>query len=376
MNRKTFLILSALAVAALVAAVVISMARQPASEADASRQYLVPGLRDRLNDVTRVSVTGAGDVPVAVAERSGDGWRLANKGGYPADTGKLRRYLLQLADARMLEPKTALAERYVDLGLEDVAGAQAKGLRVELEGLEAPVRLVIGQGGPRGGGTYVRREGEGQTWLVSGDLRPGGGPSRFDMGGGAMGYAGAGTGGDGANAWLDRSLLDIDANQIAAVQLQRDGETVQLVRQADGEGGGGFALQDVPRGREPADAWALSGPGGWLAGLSFDDVLPAADAAPAQDVSPLRARYVTVDGMAVDVEAWEGTDARHYARLQVSRNLAQAKGQDEAGPAAAASDLDTRIAGLTARLHDWVFVLPAYKYEALDKGREDFLKAR
>lgn len=429
MNRKTFIVLAALAAAALLAAVAISLSRRPASEDGAAREYLLPALRGHVNDVTRVSITGAGNRPVAVIERSGDGWKLADRGGYPVDTGKLRRFLLQLADARILERKTALAERHADLGLEDVAGAGAKGLRVEVEGLAEPVRLVVGNASPRGGGTYVRREGEDQTWLVSGDLKPGGGMSRFDMGGGAVGYAGGD--GSGATAWLDRELFDLDAGKVAEVRLQRGGEEVRLFKRAAGDEH--FTLDGVPKGREPADVWTLDGPGGLLAALSFDDVVPAAEAPPPAGAAPLRARYVTFDGMAVEVEAWkvepptpgtagdksegkdegedrDGDDAagsgqqgevRHYARFRVLKDasrLAAAPARDEAkddakgkadgdgttsagadaaGPRPAAKDdVDARIARLAARVDGWTYVLPSYKYGVLDKGREDFLKPR
>lgn len=408
MNRKTFAILAALAATALVAAVAISLARRPASESAATREYLLPALRGHVNDVSRVTVTGAGDRTMAVIERGDGGWTLASKGGYPADTGKLRRFLLQLADARMLERKTALPERHADLGLEDVAGAEAQGLRVELEGLAEPARLVIGNASPRGGGTYVRREGEDQTWLVSGDLKPGG-MSRFDMGGGSVGYAGGG-GGDAA-AWLDRDLFDLGADKVAEVLLRRGDEEVRLFKHAASDEH--FTLDELPRGREPADVWTLDGPGGLLASLSFDDVLPAAEAAPPADAVPLRARYRTFDGMIIEVEAWKSAsppaderdetgeaeaasdsaqaldrpaEARRYARFRVLKDDAAAATDAPSGnaevqdatTAASAKDggVDARIAALAARVDGWTFVLPSYKYDVLDKGREDFLKPR
>lgn len=386
-NRKTLVILAVLAAAALAAAIAIGFARRPAGEDADARAYLLPALRGHVNDVSRVAVTGAGDKPVAVLERGGDSWTLAGKGGYPADTGKLRRFLLQLADARVLERKTALPARHADLGVEDVAGAEAGGLRVELEGLAQPVRLVIGKASPRGGGTYVRREGEDQVWLVSGDLKPGAG---LDMDAGAEG-----------NAWLDRDLIDIAADKVAEVRLRRGDDEVRLVKQAAADEH--FVLDAPPKGREPADAWTLDAPAGWLAALRFDDVLPATEAAPAPGAVPLKARFVGFDGMVVEVEAWKAAspaasdagppgvgvdgEARHYARFSVTKVAARAgagmsglavsdPSSGAAGQAANPADVDARIAALSTRLDGWTYVLPAHKYSALDKGREDFLRPR
>ncbi|HEY6986220.1 MAG TPA: DUF4340 domain-containing protein, partial [Rhodanobacteraceae bacterium] len=257
MNQKTLIGLAVAALIAIIVAVVLNRSNRPHSESGgAETQYLVPALRDHVNDVDKLVVTGAESKPIATITRGPNGWSIAEKGGYAADTGKLREFLLRLADAKLLEQKTASKEKYAALGVEDVDGKDAKGVAVELDGLGQPVKLIIGNSDVHGG-TYVRRAGESQSWLASGALN-------VDK---------------KAENWLRKDLVDIAATRIAAVEIRHaDGKTVRVTKQAEGDAN--FKLQDVPKGREPGSEYTVNGVASTLAALRFDDVVPAADAMP------------------------------------------------------------------------------------------------
>ena len=404
MNQKTLIALAVVALLAVVAAIALHRGQVPASEerAPVESAWLVPALRDHVNDVDRVTVTGAGGKVLATLVRGADGWTVAEKGGYPVDTGKLRSFLLKLADARQLEQKTSTPGRYPDIGVEDVAAADAKSLQVRLDGLASPVDILIGKPAPRGGGTYVRRAGEAPSWLASGTL----------------------TVEKDAASWLRRDLVDIAAERIRSVAITRpDGSTVDAAKADAGDAN--FTLQDIPKGREAVSPYAVNGLASLLAGLRFEDVLPAAQAQPPE--KPLHARFTTFDGLVVDVTAWadEGKDyARFAASLdeeQASAGIAAAQAKDkaayESARAAAASDpagkdgkdaaaaaggspadgadapieplaatdpardRENRLAAvrkqvetLRATFDGWTYVLPAYKYAAIDKSMADLLQ--
>ena len=159
MNQKTLIGLAVAALLAIVIAIAVNHSKQPRSEsAEVSEKssYLVPALRDHVNDVSRIVMTGAENKPVATLDRGADGWSIAEKGGYAVDTGKMREFLLKLADAKLVEEKTANKDKYAALGVEDVAGKDAKGIEVELGGLAQPVKLNIGNTNAQGG-TFKRR---------------------------------------------------------------------------------------------------------------------------------------------------------------------------------------------------------------------------
>jgi hypothetical protein len=371
MNQKTLIGLAIAALAAIVIAIALNRSNAPRTEAPGGEgaTYLVPALRDHVNDVDKVVVTGAGGKAVATMTRGTGGWSIAEKNGFAVDTGKLREFLLKLADSKLVEQKTSNKDKYATLGVEDVASADAKGIEVELGGLKQPVKLVVGNANPHGG-TFVRRAGEAESWLASGSIN-------VDK---------------KVENWLRKHLADVAANRVASVTITRpDGKTVRIAK--DAEGDANFRLADVPKGREPASEFTINGVAGTLAGLRFDDVVPAKDAAPPE--KPLDARFTTFDGLVVDVVAWE-KDGKDYAQLsasedkeQAARHAAEAKpktdGDDAAKSADAKADapktaddkvaaIEKEAADINQRAKGWTFALPAYKYANLNKSPDELLK--
>jgi len=389
MNQKTLIGLVIAALLAIVAAIALNHSSRPRSDTVEASGWLVPTLRDHVNDVNRVVVTGAEGKVLATLERGANGWTLAQKGGYPVDTGKLRAFLLKLADARRLEQKTSNKDKYAVLGVEDVAAKDAKGVEVQLDGLAQPLKLVIGNTDPRGG-TYARISGQPESWLASGTL----------------------TVDKGAADWLQKDLADLAATRIASVAITHaDGSRVMVTKNARGDAN--YVLADVPKGRESGGEFAVNGLASTLAGLRFDDVLPTKDAVPGDAL--LKARYATFDGLVVDVTAWE-KDGKDYAQFVASLDAAQADKGIAADQAKAKADYDAAIAAdeaakkdgkadaavapakpasvedpakdremrlaalnkevadLNARFSGWTFVLPAYKYANMNKSMSDLLK--
>ena len=375
MNQKTLIGLAVAALVAIVIAIAVNHSKQPRSEAGGEKEpaYLMPALKDHVNDVDKIVITGADSKPVATLTRGANGWSIAEKSGFAADTGKLREFLLKLADAKLIEQKTSNKEKYAALGVEDVSEKDAKSVEVELGGLPKPVKVIIGNGNQHGG-TFVRRAGEPESWLASGALA-------VDK---------------KTENWLRKDLTDIAATRVASVEITRpDGKTVRLAKTAEGDAN--FKLAEVPKGREAGSDYAINGPASALAGLKFDDAVPAKDAPPAE--KPLKARFATFDGLIVDVTAWE-KDGKDYAQLAASEDekaagahidaeQTKAKAEDAAKPADAkteapadpAKDRESKLAAvkkeaddLNARFKDWTFVLPAYKYAAINKAPDEFLK--
>lgn len=375
MNQKTLIGLAVAALVAIVIAFAVDRSNRPRSEngGEAPAAYVVPALRDHVNDVDKIVITGADSKPVVTLTRGANGWSIAEKNGFPADTGKLRELLLKLADAQILEQKTSNKDKYASLGVEDVSAKDAKGVEVELGGLQKPVKLIIGNSNQHGG-TFVRRDGEAESWLASGSLV-------VDK---------------KTENWLRKDLADIAATRISSVDITRpDGKIVRLAKTAEGDAN--FKLADIPKGREAGSDYAINGPASTLGGLKFEDAVPAKDAPPAE--KPLKARFATFDGLIVDVTAWE-KDGKDYAQFAASEDetaaaahidaeQAKAKEAAAAKPADAketpaadpAKDRDAKLAALrkdvddlNARFKDWTFVLPPYKYAAINKAPDDFLK--
>ena len=146
MNRRTFAILAVVVVLLAGIAYLSQRGGDTASIAGASAgELFVPGLADRLEDITAIEVTGAGDARLVRIERAGEQWVVAEQDGYPADTGPVTGLLIALAEARILEEKTADPAFHSRLGVEAVDSAEATGLEVALTGDDgASFEVVLG----------------------------------------------------------------------------------------------------------------------------------------------------------------------------------------------------------------------------------------
>jgi hypothetical protein len=403
MNRNSLIKLGVVTVVAVVAAFAINRSRQPVSEFSHRASALVPGLDSHVNDVSRLTLTGANAQKLVELVRGDQGWAVQERGGYAADVGKLRAYLLKLADASLIEQKTANAERLADLGVEAVSEATAKGVEVRIEGLGEPLSFIAGNYNAQGGGTYVRRSEEAQSWLAKGNLIPERSPAD----------------------WLKKEMADIPAQRVASVEITpAEGKPLRISKATAQDSG--YAIADIPKGREPSSEFAANGLAGVLADLRFEDVAPAASVAAPE--SATRVRYRTFDGVVVDARVWK-VDDKHYATFAASLDDARVAAYIDAEQAAAASattpaeetrtagksgestataaadadgakadadagesakaavavdplkDREQRMAAIQAEVDKlngvfagWSFVLPAYKSANMTKSMSDLLK--
>jgi hypothetical protein len=129
MSRKGLI---ALAVALVVLGVLAFLGQRGRSNAPTAGGPILPGLQAALNDVDKIKITKAGGETVATIEKHADGWAVAEKADYAADVTKLRQNLRALAEAKILETKTANASFYDKLGVQDVASDKATGFGVAI----------------------------------------------------------------------------------------------------------------------------------------------------------------------------------------------------------------------------------------------------
>jgi hypothetical protein len=366
MKVKSLLILMAAAAVAIVAALWITSERPP--ETAQLNTPLLPSLADSINRVTGFRIIKAGNETVATLQRGEQSWTVAERYNYPADMNKVRGLLLGLANARRREEKTQDPGYYERLGVADVNAANASGVRVELEGLAAPLAVIIGNSDSQGGnGTFVRLPGEAQSWLVSGNL----------------------TVAKEASQWLEPKIMDIPAERIQQITLRRpQGETLTVSKEQRAQTN--FMVQSVPAGRELKSASIANSLATELSALQLEDVLPATAV---QELSQpvTEADYRTFDGLNILARA-VAKDGKYYAHFSIDFEAAQAQrfapteaptaGQDGAKAEAAKPDTATdtvearrkEAEQLNSRLSPWVYAIAEFRYENLNKGLEDLLK--
>ena len=385
MNSRKLFILSLVALGALVAGVWIASERSSSTLDEYSPLY--PDLKKSLNDAKAVRVFKAGDELAVELSRENDAWRVQQREGYPADDAKLRALLLGIADAELREEKTSNPEQYANLGVEDVSDPEASGLRIEVNGVEPAVNLIVGKRGPGAQSHYVRRAGDAQSWLIDTDLDTSSAPQD----------------------WLRKSILDVSADRIQSANITTKGAkayTAAKQSRADAD----FAIDGIPKGKALNSPAAANGVATALAGLTLSDVRPAS----AFDTKPeAQATYRTFDGLVIEADGWR-QDAKHFVALKASYDeslaeqfkVASADAQESAEgntksqsggnqspetrdsetqptPEAAATtetegptkpNVGEEATSLNAKVEGWVYEVPAYKYEALLKPLEDMLK--
>ncbi len=402
MHQRALLILAVIAAIAVIAAVWLTQQRRATTVVEAGGP-LVAGLSDAVNSVTRVRLEdGRGSVTL---ERGESGWHIAERGGYPADLTQLRRKLLALGEAQLIEKKTANPDNYALLGVGDPEPVAADGetdadsdersTRVTLEGLTEPVSVILGKSNFRGNPTtYVRRAGEQQSWLAAGDLTMEADPKE----------------------WLKRDLIDIGTPRIKRVVLTHpDGTEIEIEKPA--RDAPDYALKAVPEGRELLSPSAANSIAGVLGNLRLDNVHSASDFDMDQ-AGAVGGVFETFDGVRVHTRAWQADDKRYLTlRVEYDQTLvpppaeepaAEASAEGESAAAEAADEVAEEVADLpaeileaadaltplepagepesepvdraaeaetlNANLSGWVFEIPSYKFNNLTKDLEDLLK--
>lgn len=397
-GTKQTLVLGAATILVVAAAWWFSHSQRPERELNEKGNALFPELSSHLDDVNELDIVLGGNEPLVTLQHKDNAWLVAEKHGYPADTGTVNRLLLALGDARVMEPKTSKPEYFERLGVRDISDKESKGAQVTVKGAgSTPLAVIVGDTATqRNGATYVRRAGENQSYLVSGSIQ-------IDK---------------SASQWLDRDLTDIPADQIQSLVLrQPDGGAVEISKSEQSQTD--FGVAKVPTGRELVSQSTVNSLASALDGLRLDDVQNQDDFDPG-DTKPVDATYREFNGVVIETKVYQ-MDGENWASFAANFDEAlarrfppktaeadkpsskgepagadksethsdtdaasppekgagtlEASSEDEEkapqNPAAAEQkrldDAKAQAAALQVRFGTWVFKLPAYKAQNMTK---------
>ena len=359
MNKKSFAILTVVTAVAVIVAAVAVVERGGRTDA-AAGGLAIPGLAGKVNDVAVIAIQ-AGETKLSI-RRTADGWVVDEKHGYPADLGKVRKVVVELADLELLERKTRREDRYARLEVEDPSAKNTKSAALALKTAagERIAELVVGKRRfglfrSSGRGIYLRKLDDPQVWLARGDVEVG----------------------RTALEWLDRKLVRVEEEDIHRLVIrQPDGATLSAVKPTRKQKY--FTVENLPEGRKLSRANAVD-----RISSAFDEV-DLYDVRPASEVSfpeaYVQAELTTFYGLTVAMDIAE-IDSKKWARLRAaagpapiaattdtaSTNAAANKtsAEDEAAEHKAAedearktpADAAAEAAAINARAADWVYLL-------------------
>ena len=173
-----------------------------ANQVSGEKVKLFPELAAQAQKIQEIQVSNSNGMLFS-ARQSDDGWVTVlaeSKREYPMQQKALAELVDALSKAILFEAKTAKAENFARLGLQDIDVVDSQATLVELRVGAENYQVLIGSQASLGQGTYVRLLGQKQTWLLDRIISL---PSD-------------------QNAWLKQPILDVLAEQVSYVRREGD----------------------------------------------------------------------------------------------------------------------------------------------------------
>jgi len=328
MTPRRVLILLAAGLIIIAFAVWLSSKRH-LERATQAGDLVLPGLEAALNSVTELRLT-KGDETHATLKKGAADWVVGER-DYPADSGKVRKLLIDLGTLNVVEEKTHNPTNYPQLGVEDPTSPKATGTRVALVTPSKVYEIIVGKpSGAKSG--FVRLPTQEAALLAAPSITVDADPKR----------------------WLDNTLIDIKQERVKAVE-EKPAEGPAYTASREKKEQTDFTVSNIPKGRELSSPVAADSIAGALGGMTLDDVRKAGSAG---DAKVSHAIFRTFDGLEIDVAGRK--DGTHNLITLAARSTAK-ETADEAQK-------------LTAQFQNWEYEIPAYKYDAIFTSLDSLLK--
>jgi hypothetical protein len=295
-------------------------------------QPVLQSLKAQLNEVSEVRIARGDGSHVTLRKRPTD-WVVVER-EFPADSGKVRKLLLDLSSLETVEAKTSDPTKYEQLGVDDVKSPTSTGTRIELVTPEKVHGIIVGKSSGMKSG-YVRAMEAKQSMLASPQIMVDPDPKR----------------------WLDSTVVDIPQTRIKEVEvLPATGPAYRMTRENAEQTD--FTVPGLPRGRELSSPSAANPIAGELALLTMNDVRRAPEPSNGAPGKTERAIFRTFDGLEVQVEGVKDGDRRYVSLV----------------PKSSAKETTDEAERLDARAKDWQFEIANYKYDGIFRPLEELLK--
>jgi hypothetical protein len=316
-RRFTSLLIGALAV--ISGALYLNSNRNPTP--DTHGMALLPTLANELDTVTALTVRKGGAAPVVTVHKVTGQWAVAERDDYPADVAKLRRLLLALGDAKIVEEKTSSPANFSIIGVEDPTQPGAMSAQVTVAARDSERSVIVGK--PSGPGYFARRAGQNQSYLVEPPISLETEP-RY---------------------WIDSRLIDVPTKSIQSVEIKPAAGSGYVIHRLKPDQDG-FGLDGTPAGRKAVDARALAPSATLLSGLNAEDVAAANN----MDFSTATRAIITLSGGDVITLLGMPIAAKHWITVTGSKDRA-----------------------LAAKAKDRAFEVASYRYDAIFRPLEQLL---
>jgi hypothetical protein len=301
MSRSRFVMLFAAAVIVIGIALFATHHRNQSQGVELGGA-LLPGLAQKLDAVSTLGIRKGGAAASVTLQKADGQWTVAERADYPADAAKVRKLLLALADAKIVEEKTSDPANFAVIGVDDPGLPKATGAEVTLTAKDAKLAAIIGKAA--GEGNFARRPAENQSYLIAPGVTLEAAPQ----------------------TWIDPRLIDAQVKSIQRIEFKPasgPGYTLHRLKPEDP----GFNFDGTPpAGRKLLDAAALAPSPSIFSGLTAEDVASAKDIDFSNSVL---ATITFADGNVITLTGTALAD-KHWIQLTPSKDdalLAKTKGR-------------------------------------------------
>lgn len=377
MQQKKLWILSLVTVAALVVAALALRAKE-STPAAAGRARLFPELSAHINDVAELKIEKGKNS--ATLRKEGAQWKLADRGGYPAQFEKVKELAVRIADLEIEEAKTAKKANHAQLAVEwphtaEEGSEASEAALVTLKDKDGKelAAVVVGKSEWRGSKAkvYARRASEDQVYLCAPrgtlDIAP------------------------EAKSWIEPKFVELANDRVQDVTIEHaDGERVEIGRSAANHTQ--FTLKNMPPGESERYEGIANGVAQALGyGLQLEDVRPASEVDFSKE-PVAKTRFRCVDGLELLLETAK-LDDKTWVRVSASftpppeppapaepaepaeGEATPPEGEEKPAetPAAEKKDIAKEASDLNARLAPWAFEVGSWKTDVLARRMKDLL---
>ncbi|MBH97634.1 MAG: hypothetical protein CMM56_04180 [Rhodospirillaceae bacterium] len=340
MNQRTLIALTC-AFVVFTSLAIIGQRGQEASNPTST--VFLGGLIAELDSINLIELSIGGNETIATIEREETGWTLAQRNGYLANEQKINRMLLSLAEARIIEAKTANPEWHYRLGVESVDIDNANGVAVRLTGPDLTIKVIIGDDAGEGQ-VYARKIDEDQSYLIDSDPEVG----------------------NSVTDWLDTNILSIATNRIQQVKIQHsDGETLIIAK--EGPDQTNFVVSDIPVNRELRYESIANTVGNTLSDISLQDVEMVSDSRGQSTLT----EFLTFDGLVITAES-ANVNGSDWVTFSVGYSSPDNL-EEEQSISENAVEVEAEALRLSEKLSGWRYRIPTYQFDQLIKRMEDLL---
>jgi hypothetical protein len=321
---------------------------------------LFPELFEQLSEVDNIQfASGEGEFTLY---REGEDWFIREHYNYPANFDEVKRMLIDLSEAELLERKTDNPDEHYILGVEgadpEVPGGES--LKISLRDEDDQVAgLILGQpreittqAGPKQ--FYVRRDGEQESWLAEGYLQIN--PVMLN--------------------WIQAEIINLARERIARVEItQPNGDSAVIINTGAKDKFGTPEDGEQTIFKYPQLGYDIAGS---LHQMRMEDVKPLAEFSRG-DAEVVTATFTTFDGLVITTQS-SFIDGYYFTTMSADFDASAIqpapKEIQELDVTKKPEAVKEEVAKLNQRLSPWVYQVSGFVGTNLMRARSDIVTER